>query len=323
MVKFVQVVCVALGAFLMVGKGNAQKPCGAITTVALKNSQVLAGSARGELLLSKAGLLEGRDLCSGPEQWNVAASTLPALTNVSVTGAAFWLLGHQEGIYKYRADEKLYEANLAPKSPQAVLDLIEVRSGDSETAQQLLAVGTRGLFLQSEDSGDSWEAKDLYIDPEWEEPDDYNLYAILQLQSGRFLVAGETGVIYWSNDGADWERETVGGGATWFGAVEVSGGVLLHGFGGALAHKAAGDNDWLLKQSPSGNSLYTAAVLDNGVVILAGAKGELLQWKPPGELQPFQSGTSAAIIDLAVTNTQLLMATDKGLKSVALVELVD
>lgn len=323
MTKLVQFLWVALGGFFMVGNGIAQNPCGVITTVALNNAQVLAGSARGELLLSKTGLLEGRDLCSSQERWEPIARTFPALTNISVASSAFWLLGHQEGIYKYSGGGELYEANLAPQSPQAVLDLIEVRSDRSDTVQQLIAVGTRGLFLQSENAGESWEARDLYIDPEWEEPDDYNLYAILQLQSGRFLVAGETGVIYWSNDGAEWERETVRGGATWFGAVEVSGGVLLHGFGGALAYKAAGDNDWLLIQSPSGNSLYTAAVLDDDVVILAGAKGELLQWKTPSELVPFQSGTSAAIIDLAVTNAQLLMATDKGLKSVALVELVD
>ena len=323
MTKFLQVVCVALGVLVMVGTGNAQKPCGAITTVALKDSQVLAGSARGELLLSKAGLLEGSDLCSGPEQWKVATSALPALTNVSATESAFWLLGHQEGIYKYRVDEKLYEANLAPESPQAVLDLIEVRNGNSDTVQRLLAVGTRGLFLQSENSGDSWEARDLYIDPEWEEPDDYNLYAILQLRSGRFLAAGESGVIYWSDDGVEWERETVGGGASWFGAVEVSGGVLLHGFGGALAYKAADDDEWLLKQSPSGNSLYTAAVLENDAVILAGAKGELLEWKASDELVTLQSGTSAAITDLAAPDDQLLMATDEGLKSVSFQDLAD
>lgn len=291
--------------------------CSVATSVSVDGNDVLLGTARGAIFKyqGRSGQLVV-DGCGADADWRRLQQALPAITKLKSTAQGYFALSHQEGIWNSRSNEGFIPERHKYESAQALLDVLLLDSSSENDMPTALAVGTRGLFLARSADGD-WQRRDLYIDPEWEEPDDFTLYGITQLADERFITVGEAGVIYRSENGKDWLKESAGTESSWFGVVALpSGGVLLYGFGGNLAFKTDIDADWQLAQTGSSKSLFASVLLADGTVLLAGAGGELLHWSGMRAINTIQTGTIADISDIDLHQDQLLMATDSGLLSV-------
>lgn len=302
-------------------------PCDVLTGGALVgDGQLLVAGTRGQLL-SKA-LTQHEDGCefAANNGWQSLAD-LGAEQGQSWTGLFkvqpqnhLWLTGQREALYQSLNGGKSWtQRYFSADSDYALMSVL----ASTYRNQYYYAVGTRGLYLLSEDQGHSWHSQELYIDPEWEEPEDFNLNAIVELKPEGLLVAGEAGALYWSNDGDDWDKDNAGYNGTWFGALALdNGAVIAFGFAGHVAYAKAYKEDWQLKQSPGKANFFAALKLANGKVLLAGDKGQLWSWQPnTEEFVAIETGTQAIITSLLSSNDELLMITDQGLKRIALSEL--
>lgn len=288
--------------------------CDVLTGLLIERDRLLLVSARGDVLEKAitAARQSGASQCDSEGWVSFASAANPAWTGIKKTNGDIWLLGHQESLYTLMPNEQLRRRRQLPASSRAAMDILSVETADSLTRHYV--VGTRGLYLVSEDGGDSWSPQDLYIDPEWEEPEDYNLNAIVQLSSGELLVAGELGSIYWSKDGEVWQKDSAGTDATWFGAVALqNGGVLLFGFAGKIAYSDGYRQPWRLLESPLSHSLFTATKVDEQW-LLAGANGMVVAVSAAAGISVRQipTETTASITQLAAYKGQLLMSTDQG-----------
>lgn len=302
--------------------------CDVLTGVAVVEGVAIVSGARSTVLRSQgldfnASSFDAKCSESALSSWAAVAVPVKATwTNVLENKTSLWLLGHEGTLLKSHDAGVTWRNTefVGQKPKQAVMDLLHPASHEPELNSGLVyAVGTRGLYAKSEDRGAHWLQQVLYIDPEWDEPEDFNLNAIVELKAGGFLVAGEAGAVYWSKDGEDWDKDFAGSEATWFGAVAMpSGGVLLYGFGGKLAHAKGYEEDWVLLESGTSSSLFSSMLLDSGELLLAGQHGELLRWS--GDIgQPFFSvvvDTDATITGMAAFGSKLLLTTDHGLWSV-------
>jgi photosystem II stability/assembly factor-like uncharacterized protein len=293
--------------------------CDVLTGLLLGSDHLLLVSARGDVLTQDTAKLLNSKVaqCEHGAWFSLAATDNPAWTGIKKANGEIWLLGHQESLYRLMPDKSLRSHRHLPTSSRGVMDMLVAQTADN--LKRHYVVGTRGLYLLSEDGGDSWMPQDLYIDPEWEEPEDYNLNAIVQLSTGELLVAGELGSIYWSKDGEDWQKDAANTDATWFGAASLpNGGVLLFGFAGKIAYSEGYQQPWRLLASPVGHSLFAATQVDQ-YWLLAGANGSLVAVNPSAgmSLQEIPTGTTASITQLAAYQDKLVMSTDQGFWSMS------
>lgn len=304
--------------------------CDVLTGVAVVDGLAVVSGARSNVLRSQG--LVARDFVNGPncvaaaaEQWDELAVPIKAAwTDVLENEAGLWLLGHEQILLNSEDLGATWRSmqlvgDFAGNPQQAFMDLLLPTSvAVNRASQNIYAVGTRGLYATSKDGGVHWQQQVLYVDPEWDEPEDFNLNAIVELKDGGFLVAGEAGAVYWSKDGEHWDKDFAGSEATWFGAVAMpNGGALLYGFGGKLAYTKGFEEDWQLLEVGTA-SLFSSVLLDSGDLLLAGQRGELLRWS--GDVsQSFlkvPTGMNATITGMAVLGSSLLLTTDHGLWSV-------
>lgn len=313
---------------LLMGTSQAAErlaPCDVLSGgVLLGANELLVAGTRGQLLLKSLSTAEDGCELGAVNGWRaVAEQTIgPAhsWTGLFQLKNSLWLTGQREALYQSVDNGQGWvERYLSPDSDYALMGVL----ASSEDEQRYYAVGTRGLYLVSEDQGVSWQEQDLYIDPEWEEPEDFNLNAIVEVPDKGLLVAGEAGALYWSKDGDDWDKDDAVYNGTWFGATALeNGAVIAFGFAGHVAYAKGYKKDWQLKQTPGKASLFAALKLPNGKVLLAGDKGQLWSWQPNSdEFVAIESGTNAIITSLLSSNDELLLITDRGLKRLRLSEL--
>lgn len=300
-------------------------PCDVLTGgVLLNDAELLVVGVRGQLIAKAISQSEDGCELGANNGWRSLAA-FDAKQKLSWTGIfpiqnVLWLTGHREALYQSDDSGKSWRARyLTIDSDYAVMAVLASPKDD----QLYYAVGTRGLYLVSQDQGLNWQEQDLFIDPEWEEPEDFNLNAIVGLTTKGLLVAGEAGALYWSKDGEDWSKDNAGYNGTWFGGLALdNGGVVAFGFAGHLAYAKGYKKDWQLLQSPRKASLFAALKLANGSVVLGGEKGQLWHWQPGTEVfRAIKSGTQATITSLLSSSDELLLITDQGLKRVALAQL--
>jgi photosystem II stability/assembly factor-like uncharacterized protein len=287
--------------------------CEVLTGVAIHDGELLLASTRGDVLQRPPTQMVAPSVaqCDATGWKHLGTSPLPAWSGLRRIDGEPWLLGHQQAIYQLSSSAEVTLRHRQKSSSQVVMDLL------ATSDDRHYAVGSGGLYLVSDDGGQHWSPQDLYIDPEWDEPEDFSLNAIAQLSSGELVVAGELGSIYWSDDGDDWHKDDAEFESTWFGALALNdGAVLLFGFGGKVAYSDGYRRSWRALETPAAESLFAAVETERGW-LLAGANGALLAFdKAALSLTQLSSGTDATITGLLVHNGYLLMSTDRGLRSV-------
>jgi photosystem II stability/assembly factor-like uncharacterized protein len=224
-----------------------------------------------------------------------------ALTTVAFADAQRgWAAGHDASILHTADGGKTWQLqNFQPDLAKPVLSLLAL------DAQRVLAAGAYGLFLGTADGGKTWTQLDAPALLE----DGLHLNSIIRLGNGELFVAGETGLVAVSADGAEWKRLEVPYEGSLFGALPRGDkGALVFGLrGNVLYTDDVRGGKWTRVETGTVQSLFGGALLPDGTAVLVGADGEVLRIGTDGRARKAADTTHGA------TTLSGVLAVDDGL----------
>jgi photosystem II stability/assembly factor-like uncharacterized protein len=248
---------------------------------------------------------------------------MPSPVHAALTAVAFadarhgWAAGHDAAILHTADGGKTWQLqNFQPDLAKPVLALLAL------DAQRAYAVGAYGLFLATTDGGASWAEVDA---PELLE-EGLHLNSMIRLGNGELFVAGETGLVAVSADGAKWKRLALPYEGSLFGAVPRGDkGALVFGLrGNVLRTDDVRGGKWTRVETQTVQSMFGGAALPGGETALVGADGEILVVtaagavrKARGPQQAHSLGSSTLSGALAVDG-DLLVAGEGGVSRLKL-----
>ena len=240
-----------------------------------------------------------------------------ALTTVAFADAQQgWAAGHDAAILHTADGGKTWQLqNFQPELNKPVLALLAL------DAQRAFAVGAYGLFLSTADGGKTWAQLDAPALLE----DGLHLNSIIRLGNGELFVAGETGLVAVSADGAAWKRLKLPYEGSLFGALPRGDkGALVFGLrGNVLWTDDVRAGKWTRVETGTVQSMFAGAMLPGGEAALVGADGEILLVAPKGGVRKMRghderqlgSGTLAGVL---VQDGNLLAVGENGVAIILL-----
>lgn len=197
--------------------------------------------ARGHVLIS-----------DDAENWMQSpAPTRVLLTAVDLDEAGLgFAVGHDATIIRTRDAGTTWErVHHAPEEEAPLLDVVMV------DGERVVAVGAYGLYLESNDAGQTWETRTLEpgeLDAAEDAADsdellyDFHLNDLAIADDGRWYIAAEAGTVYRSDDaGETWLLLPSPYEGSFFGVLPMSGeDVLLFGLQGRLFHSDDAGGKW-------------------------------------------------------------------------------
>lgn len=201
---------------------------------------------------------------------------VPAPVHAALTAVTFadarqgWAAGHDASILRTTDGGKTWDLqNFQPELNKPVLALLALDS------QHVFAAGAYGLFLATTDGGKTWTQLDAPALLE----DGRHLNAIIRLGNGELFVAGETGLVAVSADGAEWKRLRLPYEGSLFGALPRGPkGALVFGLrGNVFFTDDVRAGKWTRVDTQTVQSLFGGALLPGGDAVLVGADGEVLR----------------------------------------------
>jgi photosystem II stability/assembly factor-like uncharacterized protein len=272
-----------------------------LLAVTRAGERFVAVGDRGTILLSADG-----------EQWEqVAAPVHAALTAVSFADAnTGWVVGHDASILHTADGGKTWKLqNFQPELSKPVLAVLAL------DAQRAFAMGAYGLFLQTADGGATWSEVDAPAILE----DGLHLNSMIRLGNGELFIAGETGLLGVSADGASWKRLKLPYEGSLFGALPRGDkGALVFGLrGNVLYSDDVRGGKWTKVDTQTVQSMFGGATLPDGNAALVGADGEMLLVDAAGAARKTHSphGTLAGVLP---QNGSLLVVGENGVGRIAL-----
>lgn len=196
-----------------------------------------------------------------------------------------WAVGHDGVIlattdagssWTLQRDGLAGQALESPQDPLYASPLLAVWFAD---ADQGIAVGAYGLYLETRDGGRNWRTPEAPPD----NPDQLHLYAIASPDGQRLLLAGESGILYRSRDrGQSWESLPPAEAGTLFGLVAEpdSDRVTAFGLEGSVLVSTDFGDRWVALDSPVAVVLAGGTRRTDGGVLIAGSVGTLLEVDP-------------------------------------------
>jgi photosystem II stability/assembly factor-like uncharacterized protein len=231
-----------------------------LLAVAHAGSRLVAAGDFGTILLSDD---DGRS-------WRQAAS-VP--TRVTLTALHFldarlgWAVGH--GGIVLATDDGGEHWRIAHRAG-ADTALFSVRFLD---AQRGLAVGAFGAALATDDGGRSWQ--EITIGEG--EFSDRHLYHLFGDATGATWIAAESGVVYRSADGRNFDTITLPyKGSIWGGMALSDGAILVWGMGGRVLRSADGGASWREIDTGTDNPLTAGLAQAGGRIVIVGLGGSVL-----------------------------------------------
>lgn len=241
--------------------------------------------------------------------WEQAPSPVHAtLTTVAFADAQHgWAAGHDVAILHTADGGKTWQLqNFAPDLAKPVLSLLVL------DASRVLAVGAYGLFLSTSDGGKTWTPLDAPALLE----DGLHLNSIIRLGNGELFVAGETGLVAISADGADWKRLKLPYEGSLFGALPRGDkGALVFGLrGNVLYSDDVRAGKWTRVETGTVQSMFGGALLPNGEAVLVGADGEVLLVGADGHARKANTAAhdASTLSGVLVVDGELLVAGEAG-----------
>lgn len=182
----------------------------------------------------------------------------------------------------YRVEDAIFleeDAQLAvdtgPADPLLDVAFFDERRG--------FASGAYGMLLRTDDGGASWEIAIGGLD----NPNRFHLYSVLLTAGEGIYIAGEAGLLFRSIDGgSSFGRYYDVYDGSLFGVVQAGSDILSFGLRGNQFRYDAADDSWQALDTAFDSSLYGAAVLEDGTLLLLGAGGNMLRRNVDGEEQP-------------------------------------
>ena len=247
---------------------------------------------------------------------------VPSPVHAALTAVAFadaqhgWAAGHDVAILHTADGGKTWQLqNFQPDLAKPVLSLLAL------DAQRVFAVGAYGLFLSTADGGKTWTQLDAPALLE----DGLHLNSIIRLGNGELFVAGETGLVAVSADGAAWKRLKLPYEGSLFGALPRGNkGALVFGLrGNVLWTDDVRGGKWTHLETGTVQSMFAGSMLPGGEAALVGADGEILLVTPKGAVRKMRghderqlgSGTLAGVL---VQDGNLLAVGENGVAIILL-----
>lgn len=142
-----------------------------------------------------------------------------------------------------------------------------------DTPEHGLAVGAYNLQYVTKDGGQSWSRQSIAnLDT------DFHLNGIISTGAGSFVIAGEAGNAFVSEDaGQSWQTRSPDYAGSFFGTVELPDkSVVIFGLRGHAFRSGDAGRSWTQLVTGTNSGLLGAAVLSDGRLVLAGNDGALL-----------------------------------------------
>ncbi len=222
---------------------------------------LIAVGDRGAIIVSNDG-----------RQWaQVQTPTRSALTAVDFVDAKNgWAVGHDAVILHTADGGRTWSLqNFEPELEKPFLDVLFL------DPQRGLAVGAYGLLYATSDGGQTWSDVETPI-----REDEWHFNAIVRLNDGSILIAGEAGTLALSeDDGATWTALTSPYESSYFGAVALGdNGAVLYGLrGNVFVSDDVRSGEWREAQTGSVATMFGDARLDDGRVVMVGLNGNVME----------------------------------------------
>jgi photosystem II stability/assembly factor-like uncharacterized protein len=136
-----------------------------------------------------------------------------------------------------------------------------------------LIVGASGWAFISRDYGENW----AFISPDLNNPDLLHLYSATSTPDGSLFIAGESGLLFRSRNGEQWQQLDVPYQGTIISAhsTDKDDELYLLGMGGKLLHSTDNGDHWQQLQLPSQTILQGACTTEDGAILLTGLGGQV------------------------------------------------
>ncbi len=260
----------------------------------LPSGRFVAVGARGHVVHSDDG-----------ESWTQAevVPTRSTLTSLTRANGRLWAAGHDSVIITSGDGGRNWTVQyFDPDRQQPIMD---IHFFDDEHG---LAIGAYGLALVTRDGGRQWE--DTLINEE-----EWHNNAVLSIDDGPLLVAGEAGFSYRSEDrGASWETLEMPYPGSMFGAVAGREGcALFFGLRGHVQQSCDGGVRW--EELASGTEASIAGgVRVAGRSVMVGNSGLVLELDDSGAFSAHYHSSGVDLAAIVPDGTGgFLMAGEDGL----------
>lgn len=240
------------------------------------------------------------------ENWSLSkANTKVLLTSVFfLNESTGWVTGHQGTILKTVDAGKSWQVQHGHSKADPLFDILFINEN------QGIAIGGYGYSLISNDGGNHWSRVNIG-------EDDYHLYSIASSHNGKYYIAGESGMLFISDNFSNWKKQTLNHNGTLFGIQTNNSTVTATGIRGSIIHSNDNGKNWQRLKSPTSAPLETILYLNNGQVLIAGRGGSLLIGNPEKALQferiLFPVNRSITKI-IEISDKQLLISGNFGIR---------
>lgn len=267
------------------------------------NGKLVAVGDRGGIVLSA----DGKD-------WKqVPVPVRSALTAVSFPDATHgWAVGHDSAIVATTDGGETWTLQMfKPSFEKPFLDVLFL------DAQRGFAIGAYGLFYVTTDGGATWSEADAPAIME----EELHFNAIVRLNNGDLLIAGESGMMGLSTDeGMTWARLESPYTSSLFGALPLGEtGALAFGLrGNAFLTSDVRGGKWTEVKTDSVASMFGGAVLPNGDLAMVGLNGVILITNAEGQVRMLSAPAGTPLSAAMAYNGGLLAVGESGVQMLAL-----
>ena len=284
------------------------------------SSMMVAVGERGHILTSMDG--------ESWEQKAVPAQTL--LTSVYLDGDKIWAVGHDAIILSSKDKGESWEVKQF--LPELERPLMDIHFKDEQNG---IAIGSYGVFFRTEDAGETWtrEYHTQFLHPDDQEyveslkEEDPKFYqeemaSILphlnrvSFENGRLYLAGETGLIAYSDDyGKQWKRADTGYYGSFFDIRLVEdGSVLAAGLRGSLYQSSPSMDDWKRIESNTTSTFNSILPIDKNQTLVLGNNGTMATLSN-GKVEVEKTEDGKALVAGVMFQDKVIAVTEVGIKA--------
>ena len=267
------------------------------------NMLLLDGAVAGPLIVAvgeRGTILNSAD--DGHTWQSAEVSAVATLTGVSFAdgGRDGWAVGHDALILVTHDGGRSWKKQWQGENLQeSFLDVLAL------DAQRVIAVGAYGLFLSTENGGQTWTRRRI-------SEDDFHFNRLTRGPGSSLYLAGERGTLLRSYDsGTHWERIDSPYDGSFYGILPLDRTTLIaYGLRGRIFRSSDDGATWTPVANDLRVLLATATVMKNGSILFAGQSRAWLvsrdggktvaPWSPPvtsavAEVIPLADGTLLAL----------------------------